>query len=313
MNFSSGKYPLVRCSAILLLCTLIPACSRFTPKAEYMSNDANPQRLSGGGMSNNMNKAYNAIPQQAQIGGFNDALKQAQRNKQQAAKQIRNANLSVRAENARVMLDSVKRIVAALQGTISHESESVGGEDMTIQVVVRLPSEHLETAVTRFAAYATLVTSKSITIEDVGEQIVDLEARLATKREVEQRYRDLLKQAKTVQDVLAVEQQLNTLREEMESQQGRLAYLSNRVAESTINLTIQADAPPSAYRETFGKRITTAFLQSWEYFQSAIVFGISMFPVVCLIVVVCAVLWWLWRKFRSRKKAAASAEASPSI
>ncbi len=243
----------------------------------------------------------NISPPQAQAGMLmNDAFARAQRQKQHAGSRIRTASLTLEAENARAVLDSVKHIVETLQGSVASESESLSDNSVIIQVTVRLPSEHLETAIERFSAQAVRMVRKSITTEDVGEQIVDLDARLKTKREVETRYRDLLKQAKTVQEILAVEKQLNIMREEVESQQGRLAYLNNRVAKSTINVTITKEQLAANKREDFGKRILSAFVNSWENLQTAIILFINVLPVTLLAGGLCLLVWRLWKKYRIR-------------
>ena len=67
---------------------------------------------------------------------------------------------------------------------------------------------------------------ENITTKDVTEEYIDLESRLNTKLEVKQRYESILrKQAKTVKDILATEEKLQIIQEEIESVQGRLKYL----------------------------------------------------------------------------------------
>src|SRR5205823_10851551 len=68
--------------------------------------------------------------------------------------------------------------------------------------------------------------SVNVSAEDVGEEYVDVAARMANARRLESRLIDLLA-ARTgkLKDVLDVEQELARVREEIERYEGRLRYL----------------------------------------------------------------------------------------
>src|SRR5437868_6196988 len=70
------------------------------------------------------------------------------------------------------------------------------------------------------------------------------DARLRNLKATEARYLDLLGQAKTVDDVLKVEQQLSNVRGQIEQLQGRLNYLRQSADTSTI--TVELRLPASA-------------------------------------------------------------------
>ena len=70
---------------------------------------------------------------------------------------------------------------------------------------------------------------KNVSVQDVTEEYLDIEARLKTKKEVEARYIEILKsKTKTVEDVLKAEEQIRIIREEIEAREGRLNYLKNQ-------------------------------------------------------------------------------------
>lgn len=94
---------------------------------------------------------------------------------------------------------------------------------------IRVPSDNFDPFVSAISTGAQHVDQRSIEIEDVTDQYLDTETRLAVKQQLEARYRELLADAKSVKDILAIEEQLAKLREDIESAEGKLKRLDDRV------------------------------------------------------------------------------------
>jgi hypothetical protein len=73
----------------------------------------------------------------------------------------------------------------------------------------------------------------------VTEQYLDVSLRLKNAREVRDRIAALLASAKTVEDSLKVERELERLSSEIERMEGRLKFLRDRAAYSTITISFQ--------------------------------------------------------------------------
>lgn len=119
-------------------------------------------------------------------------------------------------------------------------------------MTVRLPSETFDAAMDEIASYATLVQTRSSQGQDVTEQYTDLEARLGNAQAQEQEYLKILKQATSVEDILSVQQYLGQVRQEIESYQGQVKYLSNQTSYSTITIGLSESSavhlPTKAFR-----------------------------------------------------------------
>jgi Domain of unknown function (DUF4349) len=102
--------------------------------------------------------------------------------------------------------------------------------------------------------------------EDVGEEFVDVRARVANARRLEDRLVGLLAtRTGKLPDVLAVERELSRVREEIERYEGRLRYLRSRVAMSTLSVTVHEALPligPNPSANVLGD----AFKQGWRNF-----------------------------------------------
>lgn len=105
-------------------------------------------------------------------------------------------------------------------------------------VTVRVPSASFEDTIKTIKDLAVRVDRESITGRDVTEEYTDLEARLRSAKAQEEQYLEILGKAETVQDILAVQSYLQSVRYEIESLQGQIDSLGNQTEYSTISVSI---------------------------------------------------------------------------
>lgn len=124
---------------------------------------------------------------------------------------------------------------------------------------LRVPSEHFDEAVNGLSPVGKL-ESVDVTVQDVGEEFVDVQARMVNARRLEQRLIDLLaNRTGKLTDVLRVEGELARVREEIERYEGRMRYLRSRSSVSTLTVAIHeaypivADAGSHPIRDAFAQ------------------------------------------------------------
>ena len=126
----------------------------------------------------------------------------------------------------------------------------------------------------------------NVSAEDVSEEFVDLAARAANGRRLEERLVDLLAtRTGKLQDVLSVERELARVREEIERIEGRLRYLkTSAAAQHALGEPARADAhrrDPGAQRP-----IAEAFRAAWRNFVGVLAASIAslgyLVPIVVL-------------------------------
>lgn len=163
---------------------------------------------------------------------------------------------------------------------------------------IRIPSDNFDKLLGDAIKGVEKFERKEITVKDVSEEFLDVEARLKTKKELEQRYIELLKKAKNIPEILEVEKQIEQLRSEIESVEGRLRYLKDRVSFSTLSITFYEIIPAESGSESeFGKKLKRSLLNGWE---GVIMFFITIANVWPLILIGLGV--WIGLKFYWRKK-----------
>ncbi len=207
---------------------------------------------------------------------------------------IKTSYISLEVEEFRKAADAIGEIARKYGGYVSDSSVQNIGERKTGYVTVRVPGENFEEATKEIEQVGTL-KEENISLEDVTEQYIDLNARLDNLKRQEERYLEILKMATTVEDVLKVETQLERVRGEIESLQGILNYLNNRISLSTIQ--VQLSEPVEVVHEP---GIRDAFNRAIDGFLAAIR-GIIIFlgyfvPIAIFLTIVALAGWFIYRK-----------------
>ena len=184
---------------------------------------------------------------------------------------IRSATLNIEVENyksTRAQLDQLLQsanasLVNEVENDLSHQARNV--------IKIKVQPENFFSLIKNIETLAFDVKYKEVTAQDVGEEFVDLETRLTTKRAVVKRYREILKSAKNIEEILNVEERIRVVVEEIESAQGRLKYLTSRVNQSTIQLTMFESKPTPVFAKAgFFGRLGDAFTSGWTGLQEVV-------------------------------------------
>ncbi len=209
-------------------------------------------------------------------------------------KLIKNGELSFETADVKQTTVAIEAICKELNAYVASENQNNYGDRLQYNQTIRVPAKSFDLLIQRIEPHALKIESKNINTQDVTEEFIDIEARLKTKKELEERYREILKQAKTVQDIVSIESQIANVRSEIESMEGRLNYLKNQVGFSTLNVS---------YYETIGTdfgfttKVFRALRQGWDNLLSFFIFMANLWP---FIIIVIGIIWGL-RVWRNRK------------
>ena len=212
-------------------------------------------------------------------------------------KLIKEGSMSFQCENVEETKVEVERICQQMGAYSSSEGQDSYGENLNYRHTIRVPAEKFDALVQELEKLAIKVESKDINTTDVTEEFIDVETRLKTKKELEARYLEILKQARSVEEVLSVEREIGNVRSEIESMEGRLNYLKNKVAFSTLNVNYYQKIVSDF---GFGSKFIQSFSNGWRNLLSFLIGLMSLWPFILLI----GVGAWLLIKRRNRKKAA---------
>lgn len=206
---------------------------------------------------------------------------------------IKTADVSVEVKDFGQYDKHIHSLTKKYGAYIAGEQQSKNDIRMENIVTIKVPVEQFEALVNSFPGEDAKVLQKRITTEDVTDQLVDTKARIEAKKQVRDRYLELLKQAKSMKDILEVQREINSIQEELEAASGRVQYLSHQSAYSTINLTYFEYLDGSSGSEhSFITKIKAAFKEGSSIITGFLLMIISFWPLV----VVALVIWWVVRK-----------------
>ena len=213
---------------------------------------------------------------------------------------IRTAQVRIRVadfgESGRVIRQAVQRV----GGQITGSNETKTGSTIENALTIRVPAARFDTLLAMVLTQSIFDEVKTVSVDDVTRRYVDVEARIRSKRAVEETYINLLKKARNVEEILKIEEQLGHIREEREVQEAVLRQLKDDVALSTLNLTYyqQTEAalePKDPFYAQIWRNLTNGFQLLGSVF-------VGLFYLLPLALFGMGVAWLVVRWRRSRKK-----------
>lgn len=149
--------------------------------------------------------------------------------------------------------------------------------------------------------------------EDVGAQIADVDARVASARASLDRLNALMARAETLTDIIALEGQLAARQAELESLLARQASLADQVALATVTLTLTADAQPAAADDGFLGGLQSGLQALGSAALAALTLIGWLLPFALILALVALPARWLWRRRKgsAATQRAETAEAQP--
>ena len=182
-----------------------------------------------------------------------------------------------------------------------YESENLDNTiySSTYNLKIRVPSGKFEDFVSGVESTKGKIRYKEINARDVTRQFIDLETRLENKQNYLTRYRELLKKANTIDEILSIERNISSLEEEIESTTKQLKYLSNQVDFSTLDIRINQEKEFIAQKSVgFFFRLKNSFVKGWSGFIDFTFFVVKFWPFLILV----GIGIYFWRKRKKKNK-----------
>lgn len=215
----------------------------------------------------------------------------------------------IRTGNATIKVDSLEPAVARLRllatsvgGYVGNTSMQTGSDQLrSATVEIKVPAPRWGQLVAGLKPIGTLEAVQE-SAEDVGEEFVDVQARVANAKRLEARLIELLaNRTGKLSDALEVERELARVREEIERYEGRIRYLRAQTAMSTMTVTVHEPLPVLGSHPG-DNPITQAFRDAWRIFVGVIAFLIASLGVLIPLGILAWLAWRLLPRRRPRSK-----------
>jgi hypothetical protein len=235
---------------------------------------------------------------------------------------IKNADLSLLVDDTDNAIDRTAQIAADSGGYILSSrvwyQEWLGENYKYATITLGVPSDQFEAAMRRLRGLAVRVIDETASGQDVTDEYVDLQSRLENLTATRDRIRTFLDQATTVEEALEINKELKAVEEEIEMVQGRMNYLFDRAAYSTITVQIQPELPQATPTPTPTATPTPTPTPPWDpsgtaeragntlsailhvLIEIAIWLGIVVAPLVVPPLIIAAFIYWIARRWMKR-------------
>ena len=231
---------------------------------------------------------------------------------------IKNADVRLMVKDTDVAIDRATQIIGDAGGYIVSSrvwyQDYYGNNLKYAAITIGIPVDEFERTLVRLRDLAVRVVDEVASGDDVTEQYVDLQSQLTNLEATRARIQDFLKDAKTVDEALRINQELANIEAQIEQIKGRMNYLNDRSAYSTITINFEPEFPvltptptPTAYPtatpvpwkpgDTFDEAKKTVTVAYQGIADFLIWVGVVIVPILLPIALM---LWAIW-KLMNRK------------
>ncbi|MEH1865621.1 MAG: DUF4349 domain-containing protein [Nostoc sp.] len=242
--YTSTKFP--RTSALFISALLGGVIFTSCASSDRSTNQSAPQ-IAANGSVNQLSTRESSVSQKAETAPIERSRPQL----------IKKAAISLTVNSVDKTVDAVSQIINKQQGDLIGLKQQQPKNDnlrYTATIQLRIPEDRLEPTLEELAKLGT-VESRNITAEDVGDRLVDFQARLTNLKKTEANLQKIMDRAGSVRDVLSVSQELSNVRQTIEQIDAQLKNLKNQVAYSTITLNLEAAVSSTSPQPAFGLQV----------------------------------------------------------
>ena len=299
-------------ASVLLLVIFLAGCNSKRDRSgnnEFAPTTTMEERGNYGGEQDDagMNKTISDISQNKNLKDEEIPVEQTQR------MIIRSGSMNLEVDNYNEAETKVTALVNGLAGYISGSTSnmtSAGKRQGT--VTIKVPAEKFDELISKLGEIGE-ISSQNISSSDVTEEYIDLAARMKTQKELETRLVALLNdRTAKLSDVIEVEDKLSSVRQKIESTEGRMRYLRNQASYSTLALSIYEPSmletsSGGGFFYEIGQGIKKGLEGFTEVLKGLIIFVIAFSPVLVFFLIVIFII----RKYLKRRKAKKLLETPP--
>ena len=191
-------------------------------------------------------------------------------------KLIRTISMDAETEEIETLLEGLNAKVSELGGYVQNR-EIYNGSTYSnrryrhADLTIRIPAEKVDGFVAHVSGVSNVVSSNE-SIDDVTLTYVDTETRLKALETEQQRLLEMMEQAETMSDLLAIESRLTEVNYQLESVASKLKTLENQVSYATVRLYItEVQEYTPVVEKTVWQRITDGFSDSVEELGESLV------------------------------------------
>lgn len=150
-------------------------------------------------------------------------------------------------------------------------------------ITVKVPVDRFDPFLNNLQGEGIKLISKDITTEDISTKLIDTKARMEARKQLRDKYAELLNRASNMKDILQVNSEINNIQEELEAAAARVNYLSHAAAYSTVTIHCYQYLDGSIADKdhpSFTSNLKQAFIDGSKVLEHVLLFLISVWPLM---------------------------------
>ncbi|CAH2716506.1 hypothetical protein BACCIP111895_03693 [Neobacillus rhizosphaerae] len=224
---------------------------------------------------------------------------------------IYQADLQLRVKKFNQTVQNLEEKALKFGGYIAESNVTKEGkEQVSGRITIRIPQKHFQEFLHDAEGQAAEVLQRNITGQDVTEEYVDLDSRLKSKRVVEERLLSFMKGAAKTEDLLKISADLAAVQEEIETIEGKMKFLENQTALSTVTITLYENkvVVPNIDKDKLNtwEKTKKQFMKSTNLLLSGlsglVVFLIGNLPILLILAIIAILSLLFYKKKKAQNR-----------
>lgn len=254
-NTCSEQFSLTGCflkkGSLILLMLLISFCYVACGSKSYNQTEsavpAVTEEIDYGSADEMKSESYD--PNSNSAAGEASAISSgSQTSSMRQQKLIKTGHVELEVEKIDTAYQEIDKLTKKYNGYIFEMNERNDGYLKHLDMTTKVDSKHFDQIMASFKDIGQ-IRSSSMNTQDVTREYIDVKARIETLTVQENTLRELLSKATKMSDLLQIETELQRVRQDIESAQGHLNYLSDAVSYSTIHISLQEKTLPTSTKK----------------------------------------------------------------
>jgi hypothetical protein len=239
---------------LLIINTFIPSIRQFSLNKSYHSMSySNTARLSEDSIPYGLtaSESYQRLP--ANITASNSSIS--------GQYSTRIISIALLAEDTEKVFADISQLALKYNGSIQYSTISGDtASNRSAILALSIPEKEANTVIAAIHDLNVDVESETTTIQNVTSGYLDAQSRLSAAEAIETQYLQILKNSKTVPDVLAVTEKLSAVRANIEALKSQIKLFNQQINYVTINISIRTAPPATENGWSIGSAIGAALL-----------------------------------------------------
>lgn len=204
-------------------------------------------------------------------------------------------------EQSKSRIDSLTKIYKVV---VDKEEFSNSESSLEYRMTLRIESDQYDQLLIALKSTGDELKFQTSSVTDVSEDFFDLELRRKNERAFLETYNDLLRQARTMKEVLKVQETIQALTEEIESKSEQIRRLDDLSAHSTIHIVLYEEkimSAQSAEAPGFISRLGTSVKIGWQSIIDGFLWVITKWPTIIIAIIMYFILRKIFKIVRQRR------------